>query len=183
VKGPLALLQLTSAPEVMPTYSESQLTVKSARYEDMPSLIPWLSGFKPARIVIVDFGAAVAVTESLASVASEITNEVTIIAVGYEAKVYSDAELKAHAESRLAMRTVNVNTSGLRDRTKEIVGVEELYKILEETWRRWVEDGGAEGLKIKRMQGVGGKEGIEGAWQDLCGRRVMPDIGIVVVLP
>jgi Protein of unknown function (DUF2855) len=80
--------------------------------------------------------------------------------------IHSDAELKEHAESRQAMRTVNVNTSGLRDRTTEIVGVEEFYKVLEEMRRRWVEDRGAEGLKIKRIQGVEGNEGVEGAWQD-----------------
>jgi hypothetical protein len=74
---------------MIPNYPESPLPIKSARYEDIPSLMTWISGFKPKRIVIVDFGAAVAVTKFLASVASEITDNVTVIAVGYEAKVYS----------------------------------------------------------------------------------------------
>jgi Protein of unknown function (DUF2855) len=182
-KGPIALLQLTSAPEAIPTYHSDKLPVKTSRYEDLPSLTEWVSGFKPSRIVIVDFGAPVAVTKSLASMAADIASEVTVLAVGYEAKVYSDAELKEHAESRQELRKVQLNTSGLRDRTKEVVGVQEFYKILEETWTKWIEDGGPRDLKIKKMEGVEGEGGIEGAWQDLCDRRVTPDVGIVISLP
>ncbi|KAG9228877.1 hypothetical protein BJ875DRAFT_476411 [Amylocarpus encephaloides] len=182
-KGPLALLQLTSAPEVMRDYPESALAVKAARYEEFASLTGWVADFRPTRIVIVDFGAAVSNTKSIASIAAAIASSVSIIAVGYEAKIYSSDELKEHSESSQILKKVQLNTSGLRDRTKEAVGIDEFYGALEETWERWIEDGGSKGVSLRQMKGVRGRDGIEGAWQDLCDRRVAPDTGIVITLP
>lgn len=179
--GPFALVQLTSAPEAVPSF-DTQLPVKSAAYTDIPSAVSWAADFKPARIVVVDFGASDAVLQNIrAAIAKSLpTATVTVVAVGYENKIYTAEELQARRAT--SAQKVQLNTSGLRDWTIKAVGAERYYRAADETWKRCVGDATFANIVVRSLRGVEGAGGIEGAWSDLCNRRVPPSIGLVIDL-
>lgn len=176
--GPLALLQLTSAPETLPQ-SETNLPVKSMSYSDLDS-VSWAQHFQPSRIVILDFGAPDAVLESVRSSSSKIAASVTVISIGYEAKVYKPEELQARMATNGSK--VQLNTSGLRDQAVKLVGADKYFQRLDTDWKRWLEEKAYGNLQVKVMSGVEGRQGIEGAWSDLCQRRVPANVGMIVDL-
>jgi hypothetical protein len=176
--GPLALLQLTSVPDTLSIY-DSALPAKAALYGDIGA-ISWVENFKPLRIVIVDFGASDAVLKRLADSASEIATTVTVVGVGYEAKVYTQEEIEARMASGITK--VPVNTSGIRDKAIEAQGAFEYNREVNETWEKCLEERAFDSLQVKVLKTVEGPEGIEGAWNDLCGRMVPADVGMVVDL-
>jgi hypothetical protein len=127
--GPIALLQLTSVPDALWQY-ESNLPAKAAFYDDV-GVITWVEQSKPERIVVVDFGASNAVLKKLADSASNIAANVTVVGVGYEAKVYSQEEIQARMASGITK--VPVNTSGIRDKAIEAQGAFEYNRGLDES--------------------------------------------------
>lgn len=176
--GPKALLQLTSAPDTLSRY-ETALPLKTASYND-PSAMAWVEQFKPSRVVIVDFGATDAVLEAVVTRSSSTAASVTVIAVGYEAKVYTQKEIQV----RMAMAgtKIQVNTSGIRDKAIGCQGASEFARHLDETWEKCLTEQAFNSLTIKVLRFIEGVEGIEGAWSDLCNRLVPADVGIVVDL-
>jgi len=176
--GPKALLQLTSAPDTLPQY-ETALPVKTASYDDS-SAMAWTDQFKPSRIVIVDFGASDAVLEAVVMRPSSIAVNVTVVAVGYEAKVYTQEEIQARMAT--ASTKVPVNTSGIRDKVIECQGASRFARHLDQTWEKCLTERAFHSLQIKVLRAIEGAEGIEGAWSDLCNRMVPADVGVVVDL-
>jgi hypothetical protein len=174
--GPLALLQLTSAPNTLPNY-QTALPVQTAAYDDSGAIL-WAEHFKPLRIIIVDFGASDARLESLVTSASKLAANVTVIAVGYEAKVYTQEEIQARMASTITK--VPVNTSGVRDRAIEAQGAFEYSRQTDETWDKCLKDEAFDDLQVKVLRAVEGRDGIEGAWSDLCDRKVPANVGMVV---
>lgn len=177
-QGPLALLQLTSAPGTLSSFDTS-LPIKSASYTEIDTAVGgWVAAHTPSRVVIIDFGASDAMLQSLLAV---VAAPVTVVAVGHENKVYSSAELQARKEAGAAK--VQLNTSGLRDRTIAATGAERYYREADETWTRCVADGTFGNITVKVLRGgVAGRQGIEGAWSDLCSRKVPPSVGLVIDL-
>lgn len=176
--GPLALLQLTSAPNTLSQY-ETTLSGKAASYDDGEA-IEWVKQFSPSRIVIVDFGASDTVLKKLVTSASGIAANVTVVGVGYEAKVYTQEEIQARMAT--GVTKVPVNTSSIRDRAIEAQGPYEYSRCLDETWNRCLEERAFDSLDIRVLKAVEGRDGIEGAWSDLCNRKVPANLGMVVDL-
>ena len=178
--GPLGLMQLTSAPETLPSF-ETSLPLKAAKYDDEQA-VSWISDLKPSRVVIVDFGAPDAALQSLLKGISTVASSasVTVLAVGYENKIYSPEELKARLAAGASK--VRLNTSGLRDQTIELVGADAYYTESDEAWKRCVADGTYGNIDIKVLTSVKGERGIEGAWADLCARKVPPTTGLIIDL-
>lgn len=178
--GPLGLLQLTSAPDTLPSL-ETQLPVKSTSYTDSEA-VTWLEKLEPTRIVIVDFGAPDAALQSLLASLSNlpISPSLTILAVGYENKVYTADEIQARLATSASK--VQLNTSGLRDQAIKVLGAEEYFREFDEAWRRCVKDQTFGNITIQNLGAVEGPQGIEGAWGDLCSRKVPPSIGLVIDL-
>ncbi|RYP20504.1 hypothetical protein DL765_002749 [Monosporascus sp. GIB2] len=177
--GPLAFLQISSVPDSLAQYPGVTLPMKYAHYNE-PDAMVWVSGFKPARIVIVDFGAPKAVGESMSAAASRVSPSVTFLRVGAEAKMYSDAELAELRESMSSPGTVMLNTSAVRDRAMEVKGPAEFFRQLNEAWARCYGDWEHQNLQLKSFHGVEGARGIEGLWQDLCSRKISPNTGTIV---
>ncbi|RYP20491.1 hypothetical protein DL767_009445 [Monosporascus sp. MG133] len=123
-RGPLALLQLLSLPDSLHRYPGTKtLRMKSARYNESDAMA-WVSGFRPTRVIIIDFGAPKAVRGAVSSAASGMSPAVavTCVAVGAEAKIYSDAELATLRKSAVSPGKVMLNKSALRDQAMELMG-------------------------------------------------------------
>lgn len=178
--GPLGLLQLTSAPETLPSFKTS-LPIKAAKYDDEEA-VSWISQLQPSRVVIVDFGAPDAALQSLLQAISTIASSasVTVLGVGYENKIYSPEELKARLDAGASK--VRLNTSGLRDQAIKVIGADAYFTESDEAWEKCVADGAYGNIEIKVLRSVKGEQGIEGAWTDLCARKVPPTTGLIIDL-
>ncbi|KAJ3474723.1 hypothetical protein NLG97_g9721 [Lecanicillium saksenae] len=178
--GPLGLLQLTSAPETLPSF-DTPLPVKAATYTDAqaPS---WIGQFNPSRVLVVDFGASDAALQTLLTQIRTIVSSasITVLGVGYENKIYSSDELKARLDAGAGK--VRLNTSGLRDQAIKVLGAEEFFGEADETWKRCVADKTFDNIDLTVLTTVQGRHGIEGAWDDLCNRKVPPTTGLLIDL-
>lgn len=193
--GPLALLQLTSSPRALDASSAgagagagagpSALAVRSVAYDE-PSAVSmaWIRQFHPARVVIFDFGAPARTLDAFVEALSESeivsASSVTIIQVGQEPKVYTDAEQESFRAQSARLGKVQFNTSGVRDRAIEASGPSKYVLDLDEAWARFYAENGLSNIEIKYHVGVEGPLGIEGAWQRLCDGKVSPTEGVVV---
>lgn len=189
--GPLALLQVTSAPEALKRYEDGEAAAalpasKAVAYADVaaPATLAWVAGFAPERVVVVDFGAAEAVAEGfLAAVgaAGEVEGgfkpRVTVVACGGEMKVYSAEDMKRVEESMVHLGKVLLNTSGVRDVAIEAEGPEEYFKNMNEAWERCEREEGMGEFEMVRLVGV---ESVERVWRDLCRQKVRPNQAILV---
>jgi len=174
--SPIAFLQLTSAPGTLAKY-DTTLPVKSASY-DNSSAMSWVQQFKSSRVVNVDYGASDATLQSLIASTLEIVPNLTVVAVHYEAKVYTQQEIQARMVT--ASTKVPVNTSGVRDRAIEAQGAFDYSRRIDDTWERFLMEQAFHKPQVKVLTAVEGRQGIEGAWTDLCEREVPADVGMVV---
>ncbi|GKT92699.1 hypothetical protein CT0861_03027 [Colletotrichum tofieldiae] len=187
---PAALLQLTSSPQTLASFADDRtpsLAIKSAAYtESMDDAVSWIRVAAQNRVVVLDFGAPATVLDAfmgaLSSSAIAPASAITVIQVGQEPKVFTDAEMAAFQAQSKRLGKVQFNTSGVRDRVLKAVGAAEYLRALNESWERFYRENGPGDINLRRLTGVEGAGGIEGAWQDLCDGKVMPGIGIVIDL-
>ncbi|KAB2580503.1 hypothetical protein DBV05_g758 [Lasiodiplodia theobromae] len=186
--GPLALLQATSAPGVVKTFAEGEgddgtPPNKAVGYEELGGAagVGWVLGFRPEKVVVFDFGTRPGVLEGfLEALKKEKGGEavqVSVVAVGHEMKVYSEADMKAGMESMEKFQKVQFNTSPVRDRAIEIEGGDAYFAKMNEAWKRCEEEGGLGEFETVWLDGV---EGIEKVWQDLCEQKVKPSETVIV---
>ncbi|RYP80872.1 hypothetical protein DL769_002250 [Monosporascus sp. CRB-8-3] len=92
---------LSPVPDPLSRYPGVKTLPTESAHSDESNAMAWVSGFRPKWVVTVDFGATKAVGEATSSAASGMSPAVavTYVAVGAEAKVYSDAEPAALGES------------------------------------------------------------------------------------
>lgn len=189
--SPAALLQLTSSPRTLASFTDnkspSPLTIKSAAYtEPMDDAMSWIREAAPSRVVVIDFGAPASVLdgfmEALSTSAIAPASAITVIQVGQESKVFTGAEMAAFQAQSKRLGKVQYNTSGVRDRAMKTAGAAEHLGALDTAWERCYLENGLGEINLRRLTGVGGTGGIEGAWQDLCDGKVTPGVGIIVDL-
>lgn len=102
--GPLGVLQITSSPEALERAAELQIAkrqtpagpVKALAYSDVDRAVPWLVSLKPAKLVIIDYGARdnvlVRLRELVQSNEALKDCKVVIIQVGSQQKVWCTRE-------------------------------------------------------------------------------------------
>ncbi|KAJ4414578.1 hypothetical protein N0V85_003098, partial [Neurospora sp. IMI 360204] len=189
-EGPLGLVQVTSVPGTLADFGDkTKLKVKNVGYgeEELRGVVEWVRSLEGVeRVVMVDFGAAKEVTEMLVEgfkegeVSSGKQLEMLVLAVGNESKVYSGEEIQVRMASGQALGKVQFNTSGVRDRAAEVEGATAYFEAVDEAWRRCYAEMGLGEVRLERYRGVEGANGIEGAWEALCGQKLAPNAGIVV---
>lgn len=194
-EGPRGLVQVTSVPETLANLGDGEKTglkVKNVGYsdEELKQVVEWVRELQKEkeveRVMMVDFGAAEEVTELLAKAFKQDEQgkklEVLVLAVGNESKVYSPEDIQARMASGQAIGKVQFNTSGVRDRAAEVEGATAYFDGVDEAWKRCYAEKGLGEVRFERYRGVEGANGIEGAWEALCGQKLAPNVGIVVRL-
>ncbi|KAH7376403.1 hypothetical protein B0T11DRAFT_272265 [Plectosphaerella cucumerina] len=188
--GPKALLQLTSSPQTLAAFADDHtqpLAIKSAAYnEPLGDVVSWIREAAPTRVVIFDIGSPARVLdgfmEALSASGIAPTAATTVIQVGQEPKVFTGAEMAAFQAQSARLGKIQYNTSGVRDRALEAAGAAEYLRAVDEAWEKFYREKGFGHMSLRRLAGVQGAEGIEGAWQDLCDGKVSPGVGIVINL-
>ncbi|KAK3947174.1 hypothetical protein QBC32DRAFT_355157 [Pseudoneurospora amorphoporcata] len=81
-----------------------------------------------------------------------------------------------------ALGKVQFNTSGVRDWAVEAEGTVAYFEMVNEAWKRCYAETGLGDVRLERYRSVEGTNGIEDAWEALCGQKLAPNAGIVVRL-
>jgi len=172
--GPLALLQVTSTPTMLQSHETGHPT-RVVDYGSLSTAVPWITSLSPSRIVVVDFGAAPEVVEELVSLIPAGI-QIALVAVGLEAKAYTDIELKKRMEVAQKLQMVQFNGSDVRDAVMKGREVAYYYEV-EESWNRCLVQQGMGEVGFEAVQGAAG---MEIAWQKLCEGKVKGGSGYVV---
>jgi hypothetical protein len=176
--GPLTVVGITSsAATAFVQGSGFYSTVLS--YDDLRAPDALLSAVRSPgqprakRLLLCDFGARGTVTEDVYGVLQEGLSGtgITTLGVGFEARVYTAAELQGMGARIEKLGLVQLNTSALRDRAMEIDGEEQYFTDMLGQWREFKEAGCVPGMQPRWGQGMVGDDGVEGFWTKLCSHR------------
>ncbi|KAJ5390997.1 uncharacterized protein N7496_002065 [Penicillium cataractarum] len=190
-KGPMGFLQVSQTPELLdfvPVKIGTHVPTEAVSYDQTYEAVRWISGLKPKKIVLVDFGArAGTLAQFIESIKGDPTlGEIgtTIVHVGSEQKVYSAGEIKESRESMQTMGKVQFNTSGVQDAVIAQSTAKAFYDDVQLAWHGWV------GVSHEIMpdiqlllgQGVSGDEGVEKGWSRLCQGSAITQEGLVYTM-
>ncbi|KAK6831914.1 hypothetical protein RU639_002821 [Aspergillus parasiticus] len=196
--GPLGVLQITSSPEALERASEWLIAkrqsgtgpVKALGYSDVDRVVPWLVGLKPAKLVIVDYGARdnvlVRIRELVQSHEALQECKVVIIQVGSQQKVYTEEEEVREANASMkALGKIQSNASTTRDTAIELEGPEAFFDRMNLQWKKqWLDDRAptVPDMRLVWGKGVAGTEGMYGGWERLMKGDVHPEEALVYMV-
>lgn len=182
--GPLAVVAVTSASSV-PFLRGTGFYTSVLSYADLDApdadAVSTLVAGRPGRIVVCDFGARGNFAEDLhgALRSRAPSTPLTMLGVGFEAKVYQAEEMGRLMAKAARLQLVQMNTSALRDRAMEMMGQEAYFKEMGDAWRAVKGVGGVPGMRLSWGQGMRGQKGVEDGWERLCRGQVGPEEGLV----
>ncbi|KAL2855240.1 hypothetical protein BJX68DRAFT_274188 [Aspergillus pseudodeflectus] len=188
--GPLGLLQVTSSPEAIGSAAEAlkpQFATRAVGYTQLsqPDVGQWIASLSPSKIVIVDFGSRDggfdAVHSLIRSHDALAKTDLVILAVGFQQKVYTLADVAAAQAAAGAHGIIQLNTSPILSAALEVQGARKVYEGLEERWEHWLanREVAAPDLRLVWGEGITGEQGIEGGWDRLCQGGVRPEEALV----
>lgn len=176
--GPLAFLAITSNSTVN-VFRQPPIPTKLVAYSEMTSndTFTWIASHTPSKIVVVDFGGRNNAFDTLFPHLEGAFPEVSVMAigVGVEAKTHTADDLgKFDQRNGLPNRTM-MNTTALRDAMMKRLGEEEYFRGVEEAWRSFLERGCVKDLVFSVRQGIEGRSGFEGGWEELAQGKLRGD--------
>ncbi|KAL3488054.1 hypothetical protein BJX62DRAFT_253541 [Aspergillus germanicus] len=188
--GPLGLLQVTSSPEAIGAAAEAlkpHFATKAVNYFDLSqqSVASWIASLSPTKIVIIDFGSRDGGFEAVYSLIKSnealSTAEFVILAVGFQQKVYTLADVAAAQAAAGAHGIIQLNTGPILDAALRIQGARRVFEGLEERWGRWLADRqvAAPDLRLVWGEGITGEQGIQGGWDRLCRSEVNAEEALI----
>jgi hypothetical protein len=188
--GPLGLLQVTSSPEAIGSAASGlkpHFATRAVDYTQLsqPDVGQWIASLSPGKIVIVDFGSRDggfdAVHSLIRSHDALAKTDLVILAVGFQQKVYTLADVAAAQAAAGAHGIIQLNTSPILSAALEVQGARKVYEGLERRWEHWLanREVAAPDLRLVWGKGITGEEGIEGGWDRLCQGGVKPEEALV----
>ncbi|KAJ5625485.1 hypothetical protein N7510_001794 [Penicillium lagena] len=192
--GPLGLLQVTSAVSGLSQAMENlspKFSTRTIDYSDIKAegTADWLSGLKPSKIVILDYGARGNALEPLLELIRTHSNlkscKVVIIAIGLEQKVYTSEEMQTVGKNMVQLGKIQFNTSGVRDTLMKSMSPAKFFEVLNEAWRQLLADRTTSipDMNLVWGKGVAGTNGLEGGWDALCQGQVKAEEALVYTMP
>ncbi|KAL3451129.1 hypothetical protein BJX65DRAFT_321864 [Aspergillus insuetus] len=188
--GPLGLLQVTSSPEAIGAAAEAlkpHFATKAVAYSDLSqhSVASWIASLSPSKIVIIDFGSRDGGFEAVYSLIKShetlSTAELVSLAVGFQQKVYTLADVAAAQAAAGAHGIIQLNTGPILDAALLIRGAERVFEGLEGRWENWLanREFAAPDLRLVWGKGITGELGIQGGWDRLCKSEVKAEEALV----
>ena len=159
---PKALLEVSSAPEALPTASASKIDTKGVSYDELSSsdVLDWIKQFSAKRIVLVDFGAPDNVAQSFHDTVYKDISTLGKIDYIHATTSYintDDPRTKCH----------QFNTSPMLDAAVKIGGLESVCGGRQAAFDEWLAAKGMGDMELQWGEGIQGDNGIEGAWSKL----------------
>lgn len=182
--GPLGVLNVTSDPSKLITKFPKKKTINYTEITT-PETFDWIKSLRVERIVIMDFGGRDSAAGKLhtALLGDDWSKEqILFVQIGQEAKVYSEDEMNESMKAFGELGKVQLNTSGVKDRALERRGAKFYYSDMMKGWEKWIESGGLEGMRLDLGNGIGGSDGIEGGWSNICKGNVDGDVGMAYMV-
>ena len=159
---PKALLEVSSAPEALPTASTSKIDTKAISYGDLSSgdVLAWIKKLSAKRIVLVDFGAPDNVAQHFHDV---VYKEISTL----EKVDYIHATTPYISTDEPRTKCHQFNTSPMMDVAVKNEGLESVYGGRQAAFDKWLAAKGMGDMEIQWGDGIQGDNGIEGAWRKL----------------
>jgi hypothetical protein len=163
--APLALLEVTTSPNVLPDLKAEFGTHKTS-YDDLSSqaTIDWIAKFKPSRIVMVNCGApadtVVKFIDTVLASDAVPAPQVTLVTLVSMHGLIPDKGPR--------MKTVHMNTSPIIETAFEAQGIDSVMETRYAAFRQWVEEKAWGDMEMHWGKGIEGADGIEGAWESLA---------------
>ncbi|KAK1674576.1 hypothetical protein BDP55DRAFT_729595 [Colletotrichum godetiae] len=167
VNGPLAFLSATSSPKALEPAPQAAFEVECVSYDDLAAgkTVEWIRKFKPKRIVVLDNGAPVAITEQFREVLKAALPEaqVSLVLIGVEPKMGTTDELVALLGSkRKSGGTVELDSTSVIDIGVATEGGDKFFEENEKAFNRAVEENYLGDMELVQGSGVSGSEGVQG---------------------
>ncbi|RAH45046.1 DUF2855 family protein [Aspergillus brunneoviolaceus CBS 621.78] len=179
--GPLAFLQVTSAPAAIAdatTKLAPPFPTKTMSYSDIAgaAVEEWLASKQASKIVLVNFGRRDGGVEQVLGLIQNNpalkAARLVFIGVGFQQKVYTVEEL-------FGLGTLN--TSSIMEAALGVVDPRKFYDEVDERWNYWLVNrkSAAPDLRMVWGKGVVGGQGLEGDWESLCKSQLKPEEALV----
>jgi hypothetical protein len=180
--GPKGLVEVTSSATSNLSGTKMPFKHLVLKYEEAASdrLVNFLSEIAPKKIVVTDFGGRNNVITTITKYLSQILPDVKIhtIGIGGEATFASSSTRTVNPPPDAFQYDARMNTSGIRVAAIAQHGEKEFFEDEEKAYKEMIASERKRGGKgiwevsIKLKEGLKGKEGFEGAWEDLCEGRL-----------
>ena len=128
-----------------------------------------------AKIVLVDFGARDDAPATWHAALAPTAAEIAFVGVGGEVRPMSHDEIMVGFAKGAALRRVQANASGLRDKALEM-GEEAYFEEFLKAWAGFRDGGGIPGVTLKWAEGMG--EWAK-AWDELAEGKIGPETGLL----
>jgi hypothetical protein len=181
--GPLGLLAITGKPYES-LVRDAPFPAKVVSYDGLSdsATFDWIAELKPGKIIINDFGGR---GNSLFELNKKLNERlpsipVHIIGVGVEPQPWTQQELLAHMQKRMAMpNREQMNTGPVRDARIAKIGAEVYFAGSNKAWAGFVGRGNLKQVRLLRGEGVKGGDGIDGGWEMVSHGKLPSDAALV----
>ncbi|RAK72777.1 DUF2855 family protein [Aspergillus fijiensis CBS 313.89] len=169
--GPLAFLQVTSAPAAIAdatTKLAPPFPTKTVSYSDIAGAVEeWLASKQASKIVLVNFGSRDGGVEQVLGLIQNNpalkAARLVFIGVGLQQKVYSVEEFVCLGTVAAQLGIIQVNTSSIMEAALGVVDPRKFYDEVDERWNHWLvnRESAAPDLRLVWGKGVVGGQGLE----------------------
>ncbi|KAK1141700.1 hypothetical protein N8T08_008798 [Aspergillus melleus] len=178
--GPLGLVQVTSAPDILQEVAERKGWGGRSRaltYENIDEATEWIEGLKPSKVLIVDCGAR-------DNILSQLCQNMKQSGLQLCKTVYTTEEVMAARAAMQSLGKIQYNTSAVQDTLIEREGAQSYFGKVSSRWNEWLADRASAipDMHLVWGQGMEGENGIYGGWEKLSNSMVRPDEGLAYVL-
>ncbi|RAO72953.1 uncharacterized protein BHQ10_008965 [Talaromyces amestolkiae] len=176
--GPLALLQISSAPAALSEAADKlagPFPTKAVSYSDIASTGEWLAIKQPSKIVVANFGSRDGGFEQLLGMIQgtpALHAAKTVVL-----SVHNTQDFIALSSLGAQLGFIQVNTSPIQDAALGIIEPKQYFGELEKRWNQWLmhHESAAPDLRLVWGKGISGEQGLEGGWDLLCKSHAKPN--------
>ena len=148
-------------------------------YDETDRLVERLEVEAETKVLMLDFGARGAAVETWRKALGEVTKKLTCIRVGGEPVPVRPEVVTAGFVKRMKESGISVNANGLRTSAMEELGEEVYFQGLEESWKRFKEDGAVKGLTLSWAEGM---DAVGKGWDLICKGQAGAETGPLFVI-
>lgn len=203
--GPLAFLQVTQAPDTIGDVASrhARIPLGAFGYSQLDAAVDRAAGFKPQKLVIVDFGGRDNALKRLMGCVNEKPElkeaQTVILQVGGEqkvhpsplpllktkkltlAKVYSMEEALGMGQDMQQFNKILCNTADILDGVLASGDKQAYLDDLRLNWEQWISDKEANlpDFELVWGRGISGESGIRAGWDRIATGSVAPHEGLV----
>ncbi|KAM3464442.1 hypothetical protein MY5147_002345 [Beauveria neobassiana] len=166
--GPLALVRVSNSSAVLPT-DDAAFPIRSVNYNELigPANMEFIAALKPTKVVIVDCGSGGEFVPKFHNAVLNLTKS-TILHI-YVGNFPTGLE-----DDNRRITRVSMDTGTIIERAGYKQGLGSVYQERDEAFKKWYDGNNRGKFEISWGQGIGGQNGVEETWRQLCSGTMPP---------